>query len=220
MNQPEAMSRAGMWAALVLLLAVIAGVWVFTRSPATPAASTDPKDATAAAEHAAVPSTASPPANLPPAPDAGQANAEAVQRAEALPPLPPAPPPVDDAPNQGDGNGAEVAPFAIAHVESRGEREMTFAEKAIQTRTMVARLTERTERVEAQLAEARRSGDAEQTHLQEVMLTRLRQRAQQLTQDATRLEAQATADPGGSTQGESGEAPSPEDEPPPPANTP
>jgi 3'-phosphoadenosine 5'-phosphosulfate (PAPS) 3'-phosphatase len=68
---------------------------------------------------------------------------------------------------------------------------MSFAEKAGQTRVMVTRVRERASRVEARLAEARRSGDAADIHLQEVLLQRLRQRTTQLAQQAEHEEEQA-----------------------------
>ncbi|NOY93486.1 MAG: hypothetical protein GXP55_20065, partial [Deltaproteobacteria bacterium] len=132
------------------------------------------------------------PTNLPPPPDAERApdTHEAALMDTAAPPTPT--PPVDDEPVQGDGDGPEEAPFAIPQVESRVEREMSFAEKAGQTRIMVTRVRQRAERVEARLAEARQSGDADDVHLQEMLLMRLQRRTQQLTQQAAYEQEQAT----------------------------
>jgi len=206
MSQNEAGGSRGRWLlGAGLALAFAAGSW-FVMSGGSPTAdSTDPKDELPEARGAAI-QHAAPPTDLAPPPNAGRPAEPAVPVVEvervSAPPSESAPP-EDDEPEQGDGDGPEEAPFAIPQVESRVEREMSFAEKAGQTHVMITRIDERASRVEARLAEARQAGDTADVHLQEMLLMRLRQRSTQLTQQAAHEEEEAA----NAQEEEPGEAP-------------
>lgn len=172
--------RRGALAAAGLVVGVALAIFFLAGRPSD----ADPKASGATAAASAPREYTPPPENLP-RPDASavpELPSQEEKEAEAEPP--PAPPVEDEEPEQGDGDGPEEAPFAIPPVESRIERQMSWTEKATQTRVMVGRLEERVTHTQAQLDEARRSGDPRRVHLAEVTLERLRRRTEQLRQQA------------------------------------